>query len=90
MVESESGDPLSAFAVGEAEGGGCAASDDPQDRDDTYRAAGCLELPGVTQADSLDEVVNNIREAVELYLEGEDLERLGLPPRPRINATIEL
>lgn len=34
--------------------------------------AECLEISVVTQGDSLDEVVNNLKEAVALHLEGED------------------
>lgn len=34
--------------------------------------AECLEISVVTQGDSLDEVVNNLTEAVALHLEGED------------------
>jgi len=34
--------------------------------------AECLELPVVTQGATLDEVVANLREAVELQLQGED------------------
>ncbi len=35
--------------------------------------AECLEIPVVTQGRTLDEVTRNLREAVELHLEGEDL-----------------
>lgn len=90
LVEAEYRDPLSEFAVGKAEGSGCGACDDTQECDDSYWVAECVDLPVVTQAASLEELVNNIREAVEVHLEGEDLESLGLPPRPRIHATIEL
>src|SRR5208337_543185 len=38
--------------------------------------AECLEIPVVTQGQTLDEVTRNLREAVELHLEGEDLPRL--------------
>ncbi|MBA3972790.1 MAG: hypothetical protein C0504_01075 [Candidatus Solibacter sp.] len=56
----------------------------------SYWIAEGIDLALVTQAPSLDELVVNIREAVELHLDGEDIESLGLPPRPRIRATIEL
>ena len=36
-----------------------------------------LEIPVVTQGQTLDEVTRNLREAVELHLEGEDLAELG-------------
>ncbi|WXG41542.1 MAG: type II toxin-antitoxin system HicB family antitoxin [Candidatus Freyarchaeum deiterrae] len=37
-----------------------------------YYVAECLDLPVVTQGKTLDEVVENVREAIELHLEGED------------------
>ncbi len=52
--------------------------------------ADCLDLPIVTQADTLDELTANIREAVALHLEDEDLEELGLAPNPTVMATMEL
>ena len=33
--------------------------------------AECVELPVVTQGETLDEVVQNLREAVSLHIEGE-------------------
>ena len=36
--------------------------------------AECLEIPVVTQGQTLDEVTNNLKEAVELFLDGEDPE----------------
>ena len=38
----------------------------------------------MTQGETLDEVTANLREAVELHLEGEDLAELGLAPSPTI------
>ena len=32
----------------------------------------CLDLPVVTQGTTLDEVTENLKEAIELYLDGED------------------
>ena len=52
--------------------------------------AECLEIPVVTQGQTLDEVTRNLREAVELHLEGEDLAELGLAPTPSILVTFEL
>jgi predicted RNase H-like HicB family nuclease len=40
--------------------------------------AECLDLPVVTQGDTLDEVTANVREAIDLHLEGEDLAELGI------------
>ena len=50
----------------------------------------CLELPVVTQGATLDETVANLREAIELHLEGEDLEALGLAPHPTVIVTMAL
>lgn len=52
--------------------------------------ADCLDLPIVTQADTLDELTANIQEAVALHLADEDLEELGLAPNPTVMATMEL
>ena len=52
--------------------------------------AECLEIPVVTQGRTLDEVTSNLREAVALHLEGEDLAELGLAPSPTILVTYEM
>lgn len=54
-----------------------------------YYVAECLEIPVVTQGKTLDEVVANLKEAVALHLEGEDLEKLGLAPNPTLIITME-
>jgi predicted RNase H-like HicB family nuclease len=59
-------------------------------RGETKYVAECLDLPVVTEADTLDELASNIREAIGLHLEGEDLAELGLAPDPTILATMEL
>jgi predicted RNase H-like HicB family nuclease len=41
-------------------------------RGEAYYVAECLDLPVVTQAKTLDELTVNIKEAIELHLEGED------------------
>ena len=51
--------------------------------------AECLDLPVVTQAQTLDELASNIREAIALHLEGEDLAEMGLAEDPTILATME-
>ena len=52
--------------------------------------AECLDLPVVTQAATLDELAFNIREAIGLHLEGEDLSELRFSSDPTILATMEL
>ena len=52
--------------------------------------AECLEIAVVTQGATLDQTVANLREAVQLHLEGEDLAELGLAPNPALVVTMEL
>jgi predicted RNase H-like HicB family nuclease len=52
--------------------------------------AECWEIPVVTQGATLDEVSANLREAVDLHLEGEDLTAIGLAREPSIIVTFEL
>ena len=59
-------------------------------RGDQQYVAECLDLPVVTQAPTLDALAANIREAISLHLEGEDLAELGLSDDPTILATMEL
>ena len=44
----------------------------------------------MTQGRTLDETMGHLQEAVSLYLEGDDLEAMGLAPNPTILATIGL
>ena len=53
-------------------------------RDQSAYVAECLELPVVTQGATLDEVVENLRQALALHLEGEDMATLGLVEHPRV------
>ena len=59
-------------------------------RGESKYVAECLDLPVVTQADTLDELAANIREAISLHLEDEDLGELGFAEDPTILATMEL
>ena len=52
--------------------------------------AECLDLPVVTQGATLDELAANLREAIALHLEGENLADLGLAGDPAVLATFEL
>ena len=58
--------------------------------DESGYVAECLELPVVTQGATLDETVENLKEAIGLHLEGEDLTELGLAPDPTIVVTMEM
>jgi len=59
-------------------------------RGEKQYVAECLDLPVVTEAPTLDELAANIREAIALHLEGEDLAELGLADNPAVIATLEL
>jgi len=52
--------------------------------------AECMDLPLVTQGRTLDEVTENLREAIGLHLRGEDLAELGLAEEPSVLAYFEL
>lgn len=59
-------------------------------RGENYYVAESNDLHAVTQGKTLDELVTNIREVVEVALEGEDLAMLDIVPNPTIMASIEL
>jgi predicted RNase H-like HicB family nuclease len=57
---------------------------------DEYYVAECIDLPVVSQGRSLDEVSENIKEAVLLHLEGEDLKEWDISPNFTILVNYEL
>ena len=59
-------------------------------RGEKQYVAECLDLPVVTEAPTLDQLAANIREAIALHLEGEDLAELGFANDPTVVATLEL
>ena len=52
--------------------------------------AECLDLPVVTQAATLDHLTANLKEAIALHLEGEDLAARQLDAYPAVIASFEL
>ena len=52
--------------------------------------AECPDLHAVTQGDTLDETMANLKEVIALALEGEDPAELGLVANPTILVTVEL
>lgn len=56
---------------------------------DHYTAEG-VGVSVVTQGKTLDETVANIREALSLHFEGEDLSSLGFAPDPSPFINLEL
>ena len=59
-------------------------------KDGDFYVAECLELPVVTQGDSLDDAIKNLHEALCLHLEDEDLRSLGLAPEPRVEVIYDM
>ena len=57
---------------------------------ENYYVAEGVDLPIVTQGKTLDELVANVKEALELYLEGENLTDLNLAPNPSVLMNFEL
>lgn len=51
--------------------------------------AECLEVGVVTEAETLDELLRNLRDAVGLFLENEDPATLGLVRNPRLAISFE-
>ena len=49
----------------------------------------CLEVAVVTQGDTLDDLVRNLDEALNLHLQGEDFAALGLSSHPKLQLIIE-
>jgi predicted RNase H-like HicB family nuclease len=49
-------------------------------RGEKYYIGECVEISVVTQGRTIDETISNLREAISLHLEGENLEELGLSP----------
>ena len=52
--------------------------------------AECVEIAVITQGQTIDETVRNLREAVALHLEGEDAAEFGLRDRPTLVLTMEI
>jgi len=55
-----------------------------------HYVAECLEISVVTQGRTLDETIANLREAVALHLDNENLAEFGLAPNPTLLLTMEL
>lgn len=57
---------------------------------DKYFIADCVDLPVVTQGKTLDELSENLKEAIALQLKGEDPADFGFAPDPSVLASFEL
>jgi len=58
-------------------------------RGEKYYIGECVEISVVTQGKTVDETISNLREAISLHLEGENLEELGLSPEPNLLIIME-
>jgi predicted RNase H-like HicB family nuclease len=52
--------------------------------------AECIEVAVVTQGQTIDETVANLKDAVALHLEGEEPATFGLRERPTLLITLEV
>ncbi|OGE80439.1 MAG: hypothetical protein A2660_03125 [Candidatus Doudnabacteria bacterium RIFCSPHIGHO2_01_FULL_45_18] len=59
-------------------------------KDEKYYVAEGLNLSVVTQGKNLDEVVANLKEAIELHLEDENLADLNFGAHPQVVVNFEL
>ncbi len=57
---------------------------------ENHFVAECLDLPVVTQGKTLDELAQNLREAIALQLEGVNPADFGLADNPSILASFEV
>ena len=56
---------------------------------DGIYTAECLEVAVVTQAESMDELLTDLHDALALHLEGEDMAAFGLSANPRLQILYE-
>jgi predicted RNase H-like HicB family nuclease len=64
---------------------------DAEDGDEPYYVASCEELAVTTGGKTFEELIENIRDAIQLHLKDEDTEALyHLSPNPRIILKVEL
>lgn len=56
----------------------------------TAYVAECLEVAVVTQGRTLDDVVENLQQALALHLEDEDMATLGLTDHPRVQLIYDM
>ncbi len=57
---------------------------------ENYFVAECIDLPVVTQGKTLDELTENLKEAIALQLEGENLADFNLAQNPSVLASFEI
>ncbi len=55
-----------------------------------YYTADCSEFPIITQGLTMDETMQNIKEAVSLHFENEDYNEYGFIENPAISVNVDL
>lgn len=55
-----------------------------------YLVAEGINIPIITQGKSYDELINNLKEAISLFMEDEDLSKYNLDTNPAIIANFEI
>jgi len=55
-----------------------------------YYIAEGTDLPIVTQGKTLDELVENLKEAIELHLQDEDISKYDIVPHPAVFASMDI
>ena len=58
-------------------------------RGENYYVGECAEISVVTQGKTVDETIANLKEAVGLHLEGENLDELGIAVEPNLLIIME-
>jgi len=58
--------------------------------DNGYYVAECIEVNIVTQAKGLDELISNLKEAVELFFEDENPSDFGFSDKPHLSIKMEV
>lgn len=59
-------------------------------KSESHYVAECIDLPVVTQGKTLDELAENLKEALLLHLEDEDMAEYDLDASPSVLASFEL
>lgn len=59
-------------------------------KSDNYYVAEAIDLPIVTQAETFEGLISNIKEAVEVYLHDEDAEEIGIAHNPSLLVNFEI
>ena len=59
-------------------------------KDNIYYFAVCTDFPIVTQAKTFEELIPNVKEAVDVYLHDEDSEKIGVVKDPSLLINFEI